>query len=72
VNVALRTPSGVIGLLKVDGVAACDATGGWYYDDEAHPTRLLLCPASCDLVRAETQRDGVSFEIAFGCTSEVK
>ena len=50
-----RTP-----LSRVDNAAACTAAGEWYYDNNASPTRVELCPAACgDL-------DG-AVEIFFDC-----
>ncbi len=50
-----RTP-----LARVDNAAACTAAGEWYYDNNAAPTRVELCPAACgDL-------DG-AVEIFFDC-----
>ncbi len=58
---------------KVDGEQDCDADGGWYYDDEMDPKRVILCPASCDLAQSlvgvgKTGR----IEVAYGCPTEVK
>lgn len=51
---------------KVANLAACGTTtGGFYYDDPARPSRVVLCPASCEDVRA----GGVdaSVKLVFGC-----
>jgi hypothetical protein len=56
-------------LYKVTGAAACAADGGWYYDDEAAPTRIILCPASC--ARAEGATDA-AVEIQLGCKTDVR
>jgi hypothetical protein len=40
----------------------CGDKPGWYYDNEGNPTKLELCPAACELVKA-----GGSMAIAFGC-----
>jgi hypothetical protein len=51
---------------RVDGKEACGATtGGYYYDDPASPTRVVLCPASCDAVRGGGAAAKV--DLAFGC-----
>ncbi len=51
---------------KVPGGGDCDARGGWYYDDEAAPTTVELCPATCDSVQPEARiTHGVA--IQFGC-----
>jgi len=51
---------------KVSGRGACDARGGWYYDDDAMPTSVELCPVTCDRVQPEV---GISrgIDVQFGC-----
>ena len=44
--VEVETTDGAM-LGRVDNAGACTAEGGWYFDNNADPTRLLLCPASC-------------------------
>jgi hypothetical protein len=56
-------------LYKVSGAAACGADGGWYYDDEATPTRIILCPASCATAEGATD---ASVEIQLGCKTDVR
>jgi hypothetical protein len=60
-------------LFKVDGPSACGPDGGWYYDDPAAPSSIVLCPVSCDLARSQV---GVGktgrIEVLFGCDSWVK
>jgi hypothetical protein len=51
---------------KVDGAAACDARGGWYYDNPMMPTQIILCPQSCGPLQM-TPNSGVS--ILYGCPS---
>lgn len=74
VNVAIVGGGGASAtIFKVPGASACDASGGWYYDNDAAPTKIFLCPASC----AEAEQAGVAtgdVEIAvqFGCTTIVK
>ncbi|MBS2015972.1 MAG: VWA domain-containing protein [Deltaproteobacteria bacterium] len=51
---------------RVPDKAACGATtGGYYYDDPKTPTRVVLCPASCDAVRGAAASAKV--DLAFGC-----
>jgi len=51
----------------VESVADCAGTSnGWYYDDAASPTQILMCPQTCgrfDLL------EEASIEIRFGCTT---
>jgi hypothetical protein len=50
------------------GAPDCGPQGGWYYDDAASPTKILLCPASCDHV--QQGQDG-EVEVIFGCETEI-
>jgi hypothetical protein len=50
------------------GAADCGAAGGWYYDNPAAPTKILLCPASCDAVQASQEG---AVEVIFGCETEI-
>ncbi len=62
-----------IPVFKVAGPQACDASGGWYYDDESDPKRVILCPASCDVAQSVVgvEKNG-RIEVAYGCPTEVK
>lgn len=51
---------------RVDAAAGCADNRGWYYDDPGAPTRVSLCPASCEAV---TQGGAIS--IVFGCETIV-
>lgn len=65
VNV-VYTPGGgasPVTLPYVSDAAAC-AGEGWYYDDAANPTRVLLCPSACSAVSAD---ETGQVDIAFGC-----
>jgi hypothetical protein len=56
-------------IYMVDGPAQCDPMdGGWYYDDPAAPTKVLLCPASCDVVSSDPEG---TIEIVFGCATKL-
>lgn len=56
-------------IYKVDSKSACDpATGGWFFDDPAHPSEVLLCDASCTTVAGSV---GANIDVEFGCASEV-
>jgi len=67
VNIAFTPPGGVaaVELMNAPTEAECDpASGGWFYDDPAQPTRIRLCRSSCDAVVA--QPDG-RLDILIGC-----
>jgi len=51
---------------KVDDEASCGAGGGWYYDNNADPQTIILCPASCDTVQLD---DAGKIEVVLGCTT---
>lgn len=52
----------------VEGAAACaGVSDGWYYDDPAAPTTILLCPQTCDAVQGFPPMSRVS--IQFGCAT---
>jgi hypothetical protein len=70
VNVRTRAgDAGYIDLYKVDTAAACAAKGGWFYDVNppgATPTKISLCPTSCDLIKAASSS---SLQIIIGCAT---
>lgn len=41
---------------------------GWYYDNNANPTKILLCPSTCDWVQTLTDAE---LKIDTGCFMEV-
>jgi hypothetical protein len=71
VNVILTATMGgtrtVLG--KVRDAAACGAAGGWYYDNDSNPMRVILCPTSCERAQATVRSGGASIAVQFGCSS---
>jgi von Willebrand factor type A domain len=68
VNVYFFPQSGSGGgvIYKVDNQGACDpTTGGWYFDNNTNPTRVFLCDASCNTVKATPGR----IELELHCPS---
>ncbi|MBW2536729.1 MAG: hypothetical protein JRI55_34910 [Deltaproteobacteria bacterium] len=67
VNVTLIDPDNTadrVTLPYVGDIASCHPTeGGWYYDNVATPTKILLCPSSCEHVRITDW----NIEIELGC-----
>jgi hypothetical protein len=55
---------------KVSGAADCSKVKGdaWYYDNEAQPTKVLVCPQTCTKIQGQTQAQMV---IHFGCKTEI-
>jgi hypothetical protein len=64
VNVRYVPASGAAtDLVYVASVAGCGQTAdGWYYDDPAHPTSVVLCADSCALAQG-----GGEVDVLFGC-----
>jgi hypothetical protein len=56
---------GILPIGKVDSVADCpNVVDGWYYDNPAAPTMVLLCEQTC--TKVQNSMDG-SMSIIFGC-----
>jgi hypothetical protein len=54
-------------VFNVADLASCDPVlGGWYYDSAANPTKIILCPASCDQVLADING---TVKILVGCAT---
>jgi hypothetical protein len=52
-------------ILHAQDAADCDPVqGGWYYDNNAAPTKILICPATCMTIEAD---DLGKIDILFGC-----
>jgi hypothetical protein len=63
------TPKGVgppVILLRAQDLAGCNGQPGWYYDSDTAPTKIVLCPASCATVQADTS---AAVDVLFGCKS---
>jgi hypothetical protein len=66
VNVAFTPDGGTQQIFKkVSGAGACQGSTGWYYDDEANPTQIILCPGACDLVSNLKGK----VEVVLGCVT---
>jgi hypothetical protein len=48
----------------VAGAANCGGGGGWYYDNDAMPTKITLCPQTCDPLKT-TMNSKV--QVIYGC-----
>ena len=73
VNVQLTADGNSSTLAKVADAASCGADGGWYYDDDAMPTKVILCPASCSTAQNAVGVDkSGKIEILFGCATILK
>ena len=56
-------------LPRVDDLAGCSGTYGWYYDDAAAPKTITLCPSTCADVQGNTN---ALIKILLGCETVVK
>jgi hypothetical protein len=54
---------------RVADAAACGAVPGWYYDNALTPTRIMLCPASCNSASVEVD---ATLEVQLGCVTETR
>lgn len=69
VNVVHRDKDGAQTVYgKVASEQACGADGGWYYDDDKQPSKVLLCQSTCDAVQADSQGE---IEVIFGCETHL-
>lgn len=64
VNVVYGTKDGKSVL--VNHSADCSNANGWRYDDEAKPTKILLCDASCGTVKGDTV---ATLDVVLGCAT---
>jgi hypothetical protein len=68
INVNFTQPDNTkVPLGRIPTGEMCDGREGWYYDNDAAPTKVLSCPASCDRFKAT----GGKVDVLFGCTSVV-
>lgn len=69
VNV-IYTPDGAPArdLFNVPSATDCGALGGWFYDDNAKPTKVLVCPNTCAEIQADLK---AKIAVAFGCKTKV-
>lgn len=54
---------------RVLGATACGPAGGWHYDNEQSPTRVVLCPASCQSAQELVRTGDTTVTVQFGCLS---
>jgi hypothetical protein len=53
-------------LPHASGPVDCGDAPGWYYDDNDSPTKIILCPATCDVVRSDLK---ARIKALFGCST---
>ncbi len=72
VNVQITPPSGQPSFLgQVADAGACGTTGGWYYDNPAAPTKILLCDSTCaGIKQGQTPSTSTKVEVVLGCQTK--
>lgn len=53
---------------RVMNAGQCGSQGGWYFDNNDRPTRITLCPTTCDPLLKTT---GSSLTVLIGCRSVI-
>jgi hypothetical protein len=48
----------------VAGTASCGPSGGWYYDNPTKPTKITLCPGTCDPLKMSASG---TVQVLYGC-----
>jgi hypothetical protein len=73
INVTIGDHDHPIYVPGVADAAACAGGDGWYYDAPQQPTRVILCPASCDAAQQSIGpgRPG-EVDVLFGCQTILK
>jgi hypothetical protein len=51
------------------GEMGCGMTGGWYFDKQDAPTKIIVCSNTCTALQSDV---GGKVEVLFGCATEVK
>lgn len=73
INVAIQSGGNQVYLPGVSDAAACGMGAGWYYDDPVKPTKVTLCPSSCDAAQASVGPGKPGhIEVLFGCATVVQ
>ena len=67
VNV-IFTPGGGKGtpIGKVASAADCGPEGGWYYDNDQAPTKVMVCDSTCQSIQSDANG---KIEVQFGCAT---
>jgi hypothetical protein len=51
-------------ITHVDSMSQCGGTGGWYFDNNAAPTKILFCPSTCSTLKSDPS---AKVELSLGC-----
>lgn len=69
--VNVRVGDGTPLVPRVADGGACASGEGWYYDSPSAPTKVVLCPASCERAQAKAGATPKT-ELVFGCRSVIR
>lgn len=73
INVDFTSSGSTERLAAVSDASACDASGGWYYDQAPSanlvPTKIMICPVTCE--RFQSTEQG-AVQVALGCQTKVR
>ncbi len=71
INVQYTPDGGTPELIpQVSAPVGCPADGkAWYYDNKMPPQQILLCPATCEKIAADTKGQ---VDVLVGCTTVIK
>ncbi|NUQ75071.1 MAG: VWA domain-containing protein [Polyangiaceae bacterium] len=53
---------------RADNYQDCGGKPGWYYDNNLKPTKIVLCPASCQKIKDDLQS---KIDVLFGCAPDI-
>ena len=68
-NITYKPGSGMPdGLKQYPNAKGCGNLPGWYYDNNAKPTKIFFCPATCTKAKTDA---GASVDFVFGCPTEI-
>jgi hypothetical protein len=70
INVQYTPEGGMAELIpKVSSLAGCPPSGkAWYYDAGMPPQQILLCPATCSQISADTKGQ---VDVLVGCATVI-
>jgi len=52
---------------NVGGAQDCTINGGWYFNSASNPTKIILCPSTCTLVKESTEGE---MQVEYGCETQ--
>lgn len=73
--VNVRVTDGVkpaLNVPRVTGEPACAGLDGWYYDAPTSPTKVILCPKSCEGAQSHGGTKLPKVEVLLGCAAIVR